>query len=112
MHICHTNNVWHHGRSIEPADREFFAVVAQTAFCNPFSEQRPELDASIVGHPVEPLSEAHLDEMTQVISARVQKLEAAGPGGCAEVFRRGPRADADGLPVRDVPRVLPGDSIN
>jgi DNA-binding NtrC family response regulator len=63
---------------IAPADREFFTVVAQTAFCNPFSEQRPELDASIVGHPVEPLSDAHLDEMTQVISQRVRELEARG----------------------------------
>ncbi len=63
---------------IEAADRAFFQVVAQTAFCNPFSEQRPELDASILGHPVEPFSEAHLDEMTQVISARVQKLNSRG----------------------------------
>jgi DNA-binding NtrC family response regulator len=63
---------------IASADREFFALVAQTAFCNPFSEQRPALDASIVGHPVEPLSEAHLDEMTQAISRRVQELETRG----------------------------------
>jgi DNA-binding NtrC family response regulator len=65
---------------IEAADREFFTVVAQTAFCNPFSEHRTELDARIIGHPVELYSEAHLDEMTQVISRRVQKLEARGLG--------------------------------
>jgi DNA-binding NtrC family response regulator len=63
---------------IEAADREFFSVVAQTAFCNPFSEQRTELDTRILGHPAEPYSEAHLDEMTQVISRRVQELEARG----------------------------------
>jgi two-component system, NtrC family, response regulator HydG len=69
---------------IEPADREFFAVVSQTAFCNPFSEQRAELDARIVGHPADVFSAAHLDEMTQVICGRVQKLEA---GGLANVQR-------------------------
>lgn len=63
---------------IEPGDRDFFNVVAQTAFCNPFSEQRPVLDARIVGHPVEPFSEAHLDEMTQVMSRRVRELETRG----------------------------------
>jgi hypothetical protein len=63
---------------IESADREFFTVVAQTAFCNPFSEQRVELDGRIVGHPVELFSEAHLDEITQVISGRMQRLEAVG----------------------------------
>jgi DNA-binding NtrC family response regulator len=31
-----------------------------------------------VGHPVEPFSEAHVDEMTGIISARLQKLEAQG----------------------------------
>lgn len=63
---------------IQVADREFFATIAQTAFCNPFSEQRLALDARIIGHPVGPLPEAHLDEMNQIISARVKKLEAQG----------------------------------
>jgi DNA-binding NtrC family response regulator len=63
---------------LDAADREFFAVVSETAFCNPFSERRAELDAKIVGHAVEPLSEAHLAEMTQVIAGRVRKLEAQG----------------------------------
>jgi len=64
--------------AIKSADRAFFTLIAQTAFCNPFSEQRSELDASIVDHPVEPSSEAHLDEMTQAISGRVEKLETEG----------------------------------
>src|SRR5437588_3000610 len=66
------------GNGISVADREFFETVAQTAFCNPFSERRTELDAKIVGHPIEPFSEAHIDEMTAVISARVQKLATEG----------------------------------
>jgi DNA-binding NtrC family response regulator len=63
---------------IEPGDREFFEVIGQTAFCNPFSEQRSQLDAKTVGHPVEIFSETHLEELRQIVSARVQKLEALG----------------------------------
>lgn len=64
--------------TLTPADREFFALVAETAFCNPFSERRPQLDAQIVGHVVAPYSEAHLAELTQIVSQRIAKLEAAG----------------------------------
>jgi hypothetical protein len=63
---------------VELANREFFEVVARTAFCNPFSDQRTELDSRIIGHPLEPFSEVHLDEMTRVISRRVEQLEAQG----------------------------------
>lgn len=64
---------------IEPADREFFEIVAQTAFCNPFSERRRELDAAILGHPLESaVPEAYLEEVTRAVLARVGKLEAAG----------------------------------
>lgn len=64
--------------SLEVTDRDFFTIVAQTAFCNPFSEHRAELDARIVGHPVDPLTDEHLDELTSAVSARVRKLEAKG----------------------------------
>lgn len=63
---------------LEPADREFFAVVVQIAFCNPFSENRLALDAKILGHPVGQSPEEHLDEFTAIITARVQKLAAQG----------------------------------
>jgi len=63
---------------IDPAEREFFQLIAQTTACNPFSEERTDLDARIVGHRVEMFSEAHLDEVTQAVSRRVQKLEAQG----------------------------------
>ena len=64
--------------TIKPADREFLQLVARTAFCNPFSEERASLDAQIVGHPVDPFSEAHLDEMTRVISKRAEQLQSKG----------------------------------
>lgn len=63
---------------IESADREFFEIVFQIAFCNPFSEHRLELDAKILGHPVGRSAEEHLDEFSSVIGARLQKLEAQG----------------------------------
>lgn len=64
--------------SLSAADREFFAIVAETAFCNPFSERRPQLDAQIIGHAVAPYSESHLGELTQAVSQRVAKLETDG----------------------------------
>jgi DNA-binding NtrC family response regulator len=76
---------------IESADREFFEVVSQIAFCNPFSEHRLELDAKILDHPVGCSPEEHLDEFSAVISARLRKLEA---GGRADV-RRYAGADRD-----------------
>ncbi len=76
---------------LSPAEREFFEVVFQIAFCNPFSERRRSLDAKILGRPVGDSLEEHLDEFTVVIAARVQKLEAQG---CADV-RRFPKPDGD-----------------
>lgn len=63
---------------LSPADREFFALIAETAFCNPFSERRPQLDSQILGRAVAPYSEAHLAELTGIVSQRIAKLEADG----------------------------------
>jgi DNA-binding NtrC family response regulator len=63
---------------IAPADRQFFELIARTAFCNPFSPERSELDAKIVGHSVDVFSDVHVDELTRVIVSRVQKLESEG----------------------------------
>src|SRR5256885_7323156 len=63
---------------LDSGGREFFEVVAQTAFCNPFTTQRAELDSQIVGHAVDLYSDAHVNELTNVITARVRKLEAEG----------------------------------
>lgn len=63
---------------IEASERAFFETVSQTAFCNPFSERRLELDAKILGHPVGRMPEEHLDELSATITARLQELEAQG----------------------------------
>src|SRR2546421_3991881 len=66
------------GIHINPSDRTFFELIAQTTTCNPFSDERTELDAKIVGHRVEMFSEAHLNEVTEAVSLRVDKLESRG----------------------------------
>jgi hypothetical protein len=73
---------------LEPADREFFETVARTAFCNPFSEERTELDAKIVGYAADGPSQAYFDEFTRIISSRVRKLETRN---LADVRRYGAR---------------------
>jgi DNA-binding NtrC family response regulator len=75
--------------SVASSDREFFELVAQTTFCNPFTEQRADLDAKIVGHPVDVFSDAHVNELTRVIASRVQNLEADGKAD----LRKYPAAD-------------------
>jgi len=63
---------------IESVDREFFELISQAAFSNPFSEERAELDQRIVGRPIKPYSEDHVDLLTQIISERLRRHEAAG----------------------------------
>ena len=63
---------------LEQRDREFFEAVSESAFCNPFSERRAQLDSRILGRSIKPFAEDHLDEMTEIISARVRRLEGQG----------------------------------
>src|SRR6267142_3703820 len=74
---------------IEAEERQFFELIAQTAFANPFSAERADLDAKIVGHSVDVFSDAHVDELTGVITTRVQKLETEGKAD----LRKYPAAD-------------------
>ncbi len=76
---------------LDSSDREFFEIVFQIAFCNPFSRQRLELDSKVLGHSVGRSPEGHLDEFSSLVTARVQKLEAQGR---ADV-RQYPAADRD-----------------
>src|SRR5712672_620204 len=75
--------------SIPPAERPFFELIAQTAFANPFSAKRAELHAKTVGHPADVFSDSYVDELTGVITARVQKLETEGKAD----LRKYPAAD-------------------
>jgi len=61
---------------LDPAEREWFEIAARTAFCNPFSEERKELDARIVGYPADEPSETYADEFTRAVSGQIARLEA------------------------------------
>ena len=76
---------------LSSSEREFFEVVFQTAFCNPFSEHRLKLDTRILGHPVGRSPEEHLDELAAIITTRVKSLETQGR---ADV-RQYPASDRD-----------------
>ena len=66
--------------ALSPQDRDFFRLVAQTAFSNPFSDTRAELDSKIAGvSPTLPHDEL-VWRMVREISKRVQALEDAGHG--------------------------------
>ena len=63
---------------LPPADREFFAQVARAAACNPFSEERAKIDEQILGSftSIPPFERLH--RLTQVVGARVRKLNDRG----------------------------------
>src|SRR5687768_14245897 len=59
-------------------DREFYGLVAQAAFCNPFSDRWVELSTMIAGTSRDaPVSETDRC-MVQRVTDRFRKLEAAG----------------------------------
>ena len=55
-------------------DREFFALVAQTASCNPFSDQRLALDRQISGATPEMTVLERVRQLVKTVSDRVQQL--------------------------------------
>ena len=69
---------------LSSADRDFFGLVARTAFVNPFSRQRAELDQRIGGAgPDVPRAEA-VDRVIAEVGRHLGKLAADGrddPGG-------------------------------
>ena len=66
--------------SLAPADREFFALVARSAFSNPFSDTRAELDSKIAGVSAQLSHEELTWRMMREVSRRVQGLEERGCG--------------------------------
>lgn len=61
-------------------DREFFRLVAEAAFSNPFGDERMETDLKIIGRPVRRAGETSILKMMETVAGRVAQLEAAGFG--------------------------------
>ncbi len=66
--------------SLTPEEREFFSLVARSAFSNPFSDARIELDSKIAGASAELSHEELSWRMMREVSRRVQLLEEDGRG--------------------------------
>src|ERR1051326_2633521 len=62
--------------ALDETDREFWLLISQAAFTNPFSEQRYDLDLKIAGR-VEGEAE-RVELLKKAVSARVQHLENHG----------------------------------
>lgn len=69
--------------SLQAGDRTFFELIAQTAFCNPFSEQRRELDRQLLGRSIDALADERPAELAESVSARLSKL-----GDCSSLDLR------------------------
>jgi DNA-binding NtrC family response regulator len=61
---------------LAPKDRDFFGLVSQAASCNPFSDERLEIDRKIAGAlPDAPVAE-RVEHLVAVVSERVKQLES------------------------------------
>jgi hypothetical protein len=59
-------------------EREFFAMVAQAAFANPFGEERTELDRRITGTSAS--GDELVERVVAAVAERLHRLDAAGKG--------------------------------
>ena len=71
------------GQPLSPRDREFFSLVAQAIFTNPFSDERVAVDVRLAGLPG-PLDDTAAQERHALfmprVSARLEELEQLGSG--------------------------------
>ncbi len=61
-------------------DREFFRLVAEAAFSNPFSDERAEADLKIIGQAACRNGAERIRKVMKAVADRVARLEAAGLG--------------------------------
>lgn len=61
-------------------DREFFRLVAEAAFSNPFGDERVETDFKIIGRTTGVEGESRTLKVMEAVAERVAKLDSAGLG--------------------------------
>jgi len=63
---------------LSPAEREFFEVVAQAVFTNPFSDERAEIDRRLMGDRNDGTYEERSQQVAERVNGRIRELEHAG----------------------------------
>jgi len=64
-----------HNQALSSSDREFFALVTQAAFMNPFTDQRAEVDRRILGVSSNLSPGNRIAQVMEAVAGRVQALE-------------------------------------
>ncbi|UCG10995.1 MAG: sigma-54-dependent Fis family transcriptional regulator [Deltaproteobacteria bacterium] len=67
-------------RRLTAEEREFFSMVSQAVFTNPFTDERVNLDAKITGMPSKVTELARIEKLREVVGKKVQQLETEGRG--------------------------------
>jgi DNA-binding NtrC family response regulator len=62
---------------LSSSDRDFFKLVSRAAFCNPFSDERIDLDLKIADCPSDVSLETRMECVVEKLKERVKKLECA-----------------------------------
>ena len=63
-------------KTLTPGDKQFFSLVSEAAFANPFSEQRAELDRRISGGSVSAPRRDIVPEAVREVTRRIERLDA------------------------------------
>ena len=66
-------------KTLTPSNREFFSLVSEAAFANPFSERRAELDRKISGNSRSAAWRDIVPEAVGEVASRIEKLDADKP---------------------------------
>ena len=69
-------------RTLSSADREFFSLVSQAVFANPFSDERDRLFAEIAHFPGEGSDDEWRQQVGATVSRRLESLAANGARVC------------------------------
>jgi len=65
-------------------EREFFSLVTQAIFANPFSDERVAIDLKITGLSPTVSPEKRIDKLTKEVDARINQLERGGMAGLSQ----------------------------
>ncbi|MCK5472690.1 MAG: sigma-54-dependent Fis family transcriptional regulator, partial [Planctomycetes bacterium] len=65
-------------KNLTANDKEFFSLVSEAAFANPFSHQRIELDRKISGSPQSTSRKEAVAEAVRKVNKRIEKLDDNG----------------------------------